>query len=133
MIHDRPDDEESTRVSTHASGLAGVGAFCFGLVVGYITYRTLIRTTDKASIADLGAVIGAIGGAAVTGLFKPGTDVFAWYSIGLAVGLAGYFLLFGVLNGFGKLAQVMGAPPVVWGGDPKGDNTGPAGSNQPQG
>jgi outer membrane lipoprotein SlyB len=44
---------------------------CFGLVVGYITYRTLARTTEKVAISDLATVIGAIGGAAITGLFGP--------------------------------------------------------------
>ena len=42
------------------------GVLCFGLVVGYITYRTLVRTTANAAVSDLATVIGAIGGEAVT-------------------------------------------------------------------
>ena len=41
-----------------------VGATCFGIVVGYVTYRTLVRKSD-AAISDLAAVIAAIGGGVV--------------------------------------------------------------------
>jgi hypothetical protein len=92
--------------------LEHVGALCFGLVVGYITYRVLARTADRSAITDLAAVIGAVGGGAVTGLFDPGTGLFAMYSIGLAVGLAAYAVIFGLLNGRKELAKVLG------GGDP---------------
>jgi hypothetical protein len=84
-----------------------VGAGCFGLTVGYITYRTLARST-KASIADLTAVIGAIGGGAVTGLFDPHQgDLFGWYSIGLLAGVAIFFLLYLKMNGREKTADIM--------------------------
>lgn len=85
-----------------------VGAVCFGVAVGYITYRTLARS-GKASIADLSAVIGAIGGGAVTGLFDPHQgDLFGWYSIGLLAGLAAFFLLYLKLNGRKKTGDIMG-------------------------
>ncbi len=77
-----------------------IGAALFGAVVGFITYRTLVRTTGKAAISDLGAVVGVIGGGAVTGLFDPHTsDLFGWYAIGLATGLGVYLVLFALLNG----------------------------------
>src|ERR1700704_306636 len=61
-----------------------VGALLFGAVVGFITYRTLIRTTDKASISDLGAVVGVIGGGAGNGLVGPPTPgPFGWDPIRL--------------------------------------------------
>ncbi len=86
-----------------------VGALLFGAVVGFITYRALIRTTDKAAVSDVGAVVGVIGGAAVTGLFDPHTsNLFGWYAIGLAVGLAIYFIVFLVMNGMERTAVVMG-------------------------
>lgn len=98
------------------------GALMFGAVVGFITYRTLIRTTDKAAISDLGAVVGVIGGAAVTGLFDPHTsDLFGWYAIGLAGGLATYFVVFAVLNGVERTASVMGKE------SPTSASTGPDG------
>ena len=91
------------------SPLEHFGALCFGLVVGYITYRVLVRTTEKAAITDLTAVLGAIGGAAVTGLFDPGTALFAMYSIGLAVGMAVYAIVFAALNGRLPFASVLGS------------------------
>jgi hypothetical protein len=89
-----------------------VGACCFGVVVGYITYRTLIRT-HKTAVTDIVTVISAIGGAAVTGLFDPNQgDAFGWYSIGLLAGMAAFFLLFWAMNDRKRLASVMGARDV---------------------
>jgi hypothetical protein len=88
--------------------LVGIGALVFGVVVGFITYRTLIRTTQKTSIGDLATIITAIGGAAITRLFGPGGESFAWYAIGLACGLAIYFLIYLKLNGRKATAIVMG-------------------------
>jgi len=69
-----------------------IGTFCFGLVVGWVTYRTLRRQKNGSSISDIAAVIGAIGGAGVTSLFdKP--ELFSTYSIGLAVGFFLYFII----------------------------------------
>jgi hypothetical protein len=90
-----------------------VGAVCFGVTVGYITYRTLVRTTNKTAISDVSTVIGAVGGGAVTGLFDPAHgDTFGWYSIGLLTGIAAFFLLYLGLNGRAKTAAVMGAKDV---------------------
>lgn len=69
-----------------------VGAVLFGLVIGWVTYRTLRRSNETVAISDLAAVVGAVGGAAVTGLFEDGA-LFAWYSIGLAIGFFGYLVL----------------------------------------
>ncbi len=66
-----------------------IGAVCFGLVVGWVTYRTLRRATEKVAISDVATVIGAVGGAAVTTTFA-GPELFGWYSIGLAAGFFGY-------------------------------------------
>ena len=85
-----------------------VGVLCFGLVVGYITYRTLVRTTANAAISDLATVIGAIGGGAVTALVEPGTPVFGWYGVGLAVGFAGYAALYRLAAGKTEFARTMG-------------------------
>ena len=90
-----------------------VGALCFGVAIGYITYRTLVRTADKTAISDIATVIGAVGGGAVTGLFDPATgDAFGWYSIGLLAGMAAFFLLYLALNGKEKTAAVMGAKDI---------------------
>jgi hypothetical protein len=88
--------------------LGEVGAACFGVAVSYITYRRLVRSTDKLTVSDLAVLAGAIGGAAVTGLFAPETGLFAWYAIGLLGGLALFFAIFGRLNGLQQLAAVLG-------------------------
>ena len=63
----------------------------FGLVVGFITYRTLVRTGNRAAVTDLVAVVGAIGGGAVTKLCEPSGLSFAWYALGLGAGMAVFF------------------------------------------
>ena len=69
-----------------------LGALLFGVVIGWITYRTLRRTNETVAISNIASVIGAVGGGAVTGLFEDAV-MFAWYSIGLAVGFFLYMLL----------------------------------------
>jgi ABC-type Co2+ transport system permease subunit len=68
-----------------------VGAFCFGLIIGWVTYRTLRRTGETVAVSNIASVVGAVGGAAVTGLFKG--QLFGWYCIGLTVGFFGYLAL----------------------------------------
>jgi hypothetical protein len=87
--------------------LGQVGAACFGIAVGYLTYRTLVRTAVNAPVFVLAAIVSAVGGAAVTGLFAPGTSVFAWYAIGLLGGMAVFFAIFARLNGLQHLAAVL--------------------------
>lgn len=90
-----------------------LGAGCFGLAVGFVAYRTLVRTTDKSAITDLAAVIAAVGGGTVTGLFDAGSVLFAWYSLGLLAGMVAYFVAYGILNGRQALGRVMSGRPVT--------------------
>jgi uncharacterized membrane protein YeaQ/YmgE (transglycosylase-associated protein family) len=69
-----------------------IGALCFGLVVGWVTYRTIRRKTQDVTLSDIAGVIGAVGGAAVTSLFGNG-HLFAWYAIGLAAGFFLYLII----------------------------------------
>ena len=85
-----------------------IGSICFGVLIGYIAYRTLILTTDKTSVSDLTAVIAAVGGGAVTTVIAPQSAVFGWYAIGLLAGFAGYGLLYWRLHGTAEFARVMG-------------------------
>lgn len=94
-----------------------IGALVFGVVVGYLTYRTLVRA-EQTAISDLNAIIAAIGGGAVTQLFAPSSDAFAWYAIGLAGGLTLFFTAFWRLNGKAELAKVMGGRTTVTGSAP---------------
>lgn len=68
-----------------------VGAVCFGVIMGWVTYRTLRRTGETVAISNIASVAGAVGGAAVTGLFKG--NLFGWYCIGLAGGFFVYLVL----------------------------------------
>ena len=75
-----------------------VGSLCFGLVVGWITYRTLRRREGNAALSDIATVIGAVGGGVATALFKDAA-LFGWYSIGLAAGFFLYFIIMLIIEG----------------------------------
>jgi hypothetical protein len=77
------------------------------VVVGWITYRTLIRRSDEAKLSDIATVIGAVGGGAVVGLFDS-PHLFGLYSIGLALGFFGYLVLFWIINGRRETGDRMG-------------------------
>ncbi len=66
-----------------------VGALAFGVVMGWVTYRTL-RRAQTSGLSDIATVIGAVGGAAVTALFPKETGAFGAYCVGLAVGFFAY-------------------------------------------
>ena len=83
------------------------GALAFGLVIGWVTYRTLRRKNDATTLSDISGVIAAVGGAAVVALFKIG-PLFGAYCIGLAIGFFGYFLVGLILYGKEGLADAMG-------------------------
>lgn len=68
---------------------SALGSLAFGVVMGWITYRTL-RNSTVNGISDIAAVIGAVAGAAITMLFPQGTLVFGTYCIGLAAGFFYY-------------------------------------------
>ncbi len=68
------------------------GSLCFGLVVGWVTYRTLRRSGETVSLSNIASVIAAVGGAAVTAL-PNSKATFSWYSIGLAAGFFSYLIL----------------------------------------
>jgi uncharacterized membrane protein YeaQ/YmgE (transglycosylase-associated protein family) len=86
-----------------------VGAVCFGLVIGWMTYRTLRRKEGAAALSDIATVIAAVGGAAVTTLFPvKASDLFGYYSIGLFVGFFSYLILNLIMYGKGKTETWMG-------------------------
>jgi uncharacterized membrane protein YeaQ/YmgE (transglycosylase-associated protein family) len=69
-----------------------IGALCFGIVIGWVTYRTLRRRAETVQLSDIAAVIGAVGGGWVTTQFTT-PDVFSGYCIGLFVGFFAYLAL----------------------------------------
>jgi uncharacterized membrane protein YeaQ/YmgE (transglycosylase-associated protein family) len=69
--------------------IAGLGVLLFGLVLGWIAYRTLRLKAGTGVLADIVAVVGALIGAGIIALFR--NDVlFGLYSIGLALGFFAY-------------------------------------------
>jgi len=90
-----------------------IGAACFGLVVGWVTYGSL-RRAKRNGLTDITTVIGAVGGAAVTKLFPTETGAFGTYCIGLAIGFFGYLLVY--RNAPAKAQDWMGEAPHVGGG-----------------
>ena len=84
-----------------------IGAVLFGVVIGWITYRTLVRRTGAVNLSDIATVIGAVGGGAVLAIFKS-PHLFGLYSIGLACGFFAYLIVFSLLNGKAETAKRMG-------------------------
>jgi hypothetical protein len=81
-----------------------LGAILFGVVVGWTTYRTLRRQSDAVALGDIASVIGAVGGAAVTGLFAD-KEIFGGYCVGLFVG---FFLYLVIATTVGKNIVFLG-------------------------
>jgi uncharacterized membrane protein YeaQ/YmgE (transglycosylase-associated protein family) len=69
-----------------------IGALCFGIIIGWVTYRTLRRTGETVALSNIASVVAAVGGGAVTAVFKA-PEIFSWYCIGLFVGFFGYLIL----------------------------------------
>jgi len=77
--------------------LQQVGAGCFGVIVGWYVYFINRYRTGEVRFSDLVSLVGIIGGGTVVALFKPGTDLFGAYGIGLAVGFFGYLMVLAIL------------------------------------
>lgn len=86
---------------------AELGAILFGLVIGWITYRTLARRAGDVALSDIATVIGAVGGATVLAIFD-NDYLFGLYAIGLAIGFFAYLALFFAVNGRAAAGRIMG-------------------------
>jgi hypothetical protein len=74
-----------------------LGAAGFGAILGwYLYYVNRYRSAD-VRLADLITVVGILGGGAISALFKPRSDLFGAYGLGLCVGFFGYFLVLVIL------------------------------------
>ena len=76
-----------------ASTLQLLGAFSFGLVVGWYVYYINRYRKGDLQLADLVTVIAAIGGGAILALFPTESDLFGAYGLGLAAGFFSYLLV----------------------------------------
>lgn len=88
-----------------------VGAAGFGLVIGWIAYRTL-RRSGGSSVGDLTTVIAALGGGAVVDTRFSDPELFSAYGLGLAAGFFAYFLTGAWLDRRARRrAEIAGAAP----------------------
>jgi hypothetical protein len=74
-----------------------IGAGCFGALIGWYVYYINRYRKGDVQISDLVSVIGVVGGGAVLALFKPESDLFGAYGIGLAIGFFSYFIVLNIL------------------------------------
>lgn len=68
-----------------------LGAAGFGALIGWFVYYINRYRKGDVQFSDLTTVIGILGGAVVLSLFKPESDLFGAYGIGLFLGFFGYF------------------------------------------
>jgi hypothetical protein len=85
-----------------ASLIQLLGAGGLGFVIGWFVYYINRYRHSDVQISDLLTLIGAIGGAAVTGLFPAKSDLFGAYGIGLFSGFFIYFFVLIILVGASK-------------------------------
>ncbi|HZT99096.1 MAG TPA: hypothetical protein VFA10_05520 [Ktedonobacteraceae bacterium] len=76
--------------------IAGLGAICFGLTVGWMAYQVLRNRSGASWLSDLIALLGVIAGAGVLAIFR-NEAIFGWYAIGLIIGFFAY-LAVGVIQ-----------------------------------
>jgi hypothetical protein len=105
--------------------LPSIGALAFGLLIGWYVYYINRHRHDDVSLNDLVTLIGILGGAAVTAVFPAGSNLFAGYGIGLAIGFFSYFVILIVLVGISQnfdgdwfLDGRRKDPPTGWGYGP---------------
>jgi uncharacterized membrane protein YeaQ/YmgE (transglycosylase-associated protein family) len=77
---------------TFIGWLSLIGSLCFGIVLGWVTYRTL-RRSQTNGLSDIATVLGALGGATVTALFRRDTGEFGAYCVGLLIGFFAYLII----------------------------------------
>jgi uncharacterized membrane protein len=65
--------------------LTELGTVFFGLVIDWISYRTMRLTAGADLLAPIALIIATVGGAAVITLAKDEV-MFGWYTIGLVIG-----------------------------------------------
>jgi len=80
-------------MAVEASVLQLIGSGCFGSIIGWYLYYINRYRTGEVKLGDLTSVVHTLGGGSILALFKAGTDLFAAYGIGLAIGFFGYFFV----------------------------------------
>jgi len=88
---------QTTEAAANLTWLPLVGAFAFGLLVGWYVYYINRYRKGDVQWSDLVTLIGIIGGTAVLSLFPQGTALFGAYGLGLAVGFYAYFIVLQIM------------------------------------
>jgi hypothetical protein len=88
--------------SQPATTIQMLGAGGFGALIGWYVYYINRYRKGDVQMSDLVALIGAIGGSAVLGLFPQRSDLFGAYGIGLFSGFFSYLLMLIALVGRSK-------------------------------
>jgi hypothetical protein len=88
---------QPTQAAANLAWLTLVGAFAFGLLVGWYVYYINRYRKGDVQWSDLVTLVGIIGGTAVLSLFPQGTALFGAYGVGLAVGFFGYFIVLQIM------------------------------------
>jgi len=79
-----------------------LGAGGFGFLIGWYIYFINRYRKGDVQLSDLVTLIGVIGGASITALFKTDTPLFGAYGIGLFLGFFTYFVVLIFLVGISK-------------------------------
>ena len=72
--------------------IASIGALLFGLVVGWVAYRTLRIRAGVYVLSDIATILEVVGSALAVALLR-NDALFGWYGLGLAVGFFAYFAI----------------------------------------
>lgn len=78
--------------------IVGLGALCFGVLVGWMAARILRQKAGAPWLQNLSALAGIIVGAAVLALFRDAVP-FGWYAVGLLLGFFAFIALGVILYG----------------------------------
>ena len=54
--------KNDTRCGMRNMTVNTMGAVCFGVIIGWVTYRTLRRTGETVAVSNIASVVGAVGG-----------------------------------------------------------------------
>jgi hypothetical protein len=87
--------ENATVIPLGKQHIHDAGPLLFGVVVGWVTYRTSRRDGSHAHISDIAAVLSALGSTAVTGLVD--RPAIGWYLTGLFGGFFLFYLVHSIL------------------------------------
>lgn len=91
--------------------IASIGVFLFGLVVGWVAYRTLRIRAGVYMLSELATILEVGGSALVIALLR-NDALFGWYGLGLALGFFVYLTIGLRLSGLHEVQPWQSLPPT---------------------